>query len=90
MSSSSSTKQHFFPSNLTILKAFSQTFFTKMKPSKWPAKQNKKKRGEDKEKGKNPLVLCHFKAQKLAGNFAFCTCLNFRSRYFASGTEGHN
>ena len=46
-----------------------------MKPSKWPAKQNKKKRGEDKEKDKNPLVLCHFKAQKLAGNFAFLHAL---------------
>ena len=46
-----------------------------MKPSKWTAKQNKKKRGEDKEKGKNPLVLCHFKAQKLAGNFAFLHAL---------------
>ena len=69
---------HYSPAT-KILKAFLKTFPTKIKPTKFPAREKKmrqekrKKRGEEKAKSKN---------------FAFYACPNFVSLYFASGSEG--
>ena len=83
----------FLSSNPKILKAFLKTFATKMKPTKCPAREKKmrhekqKKRRGEKEKSTSKDCCVTFEPKK-SRNFACCTCPNFASCYFASGSEG--
>ena len=87
------THPPFLSSNSKILKAFLETFATKMKPikclgteKKMRQEKRKKRRGE-KEKSTIKDCCVTFEPKK-SRNFAFCTCPKFASCYFASGSEG--
>ena len=64
-----------------------------MKPTKCPAREKKmrqekrKKRRGEKEKSTSKDCCVTFEPKK-SRNFAFYTCPNFASCYFASGSEG--
>ena len=51
--------------------------------------EKQKKSGAEKKKRKKWKLLCHIENQELSQNFSFHTCSNFKSIYFASGSEGH-
>ena len=51
--------------------------------------EKQKKSREEKKKRKKWKLLCHIENQELSQNFSFRTCSNFKSKYFASGSEGH-
>ena len=56
---------------------------------KWDETRKAKKSGEEKKKRKKWKLLCHIENQELSQNFSFRTCSNFKSKYCASGSEGH-
>ena len=74
----------FLSSNPKILKAFLKPFPTKIKSTKWPAKEKKRqgigtiKRGGEKVKSKSQDCYVTFKP-KTIWNCAFWACLNFAS-----------
>ena len=74
----------FLSSNPKILKAFLKPFPTKIKSTKWPAKEKKGKelellRGEERKRKVKVKTAMSLLNSKTIWNCAFCACLNFAS-----------
>ena len=82
----------FWAPNSKMMKGFSETLPTKIKPTKCPASSKKKWGKESEKRGKERKRKVKVESVVLllnpCRNFVFCACPNFARTYFAPGWKG--